>query len=113
MRKIYLLLAAVALSVSSCQKDADSGGKSPTEPPGTIPADFDWKTIQGVSVTVAAPVAEGGTPAYSVIRVYASPILSEENVVARGVATAAAPFSTAVSIPAGARNLYVCADYPA
>lgn len=112
MRKIYLLLAAVALAVSSCQKDADGGGKSPTEPPGTIPADFDWKTIQDISVTVAAPVAEGGTPAYSVIRVYASPILSEENVVARGVATAAAPFSTAVSIPAGARNLYVQTTLP-
>ena len=112
MRKIYLLLAAVALAVSSCQKDADGGGKTPTEPAGTIPADFDWKTIQDVSVTVAAPVVEGGTPAYSVIRVYASPILSEENVVAKGVATAAAPFSTAVSIPAGTQNLYVQTTLP-
>ncbi len=112
MRKIYLLLAAVALAVSSCQKDADGGGKTPTEPAGTIPADFDWKTIQDVSVTVAAPVVEGGTPAYSVIRVYASPILSEENVVAKGVATAAAPFGTAVSIPAGTQNLYVQTTLP-
>lgn len=109
---MYLLLAAAALAVSSCQKDAGGGGKSPTDPVGTIPADFDWKTIQDVSVTVAAPVVEGGTPAYSVIGVYASPILSEENVVAKGVTTAAAPFSTAVTIPAGARNLYVQTTLP-
>ena len=109
---MYLLLAAAALAVSSCQNDADSGGKSPTDPTGSIPADFDWKTTQDVSVTVAAPVVEGGSPAYSVIRVYASPILSEENVVAKGVATAAAPFSTAVTIPAGTLNLYVQTTLP-
>lgn len=44
---MYLLLAAAALAVSSCQKDAGGGGKSPTDPVGTIPADFDWENNSG------------------------------------------------------------------
>ena len=115
MKRLYCALAAfaaLALIATSCQKDADSGDKGPAGPAGTIPADFDWKTIQDVSVTVAAPDVEGETPAFSVVRVYASPILSEENIVARGVATAAAPFSTEVTIPAGAKNLYVQTTLP-
>ncbi len=112
MRRICLLLAAVSLAASSCQKDADGGGKSPNEPSGIIPAEFDWKTIRDVSVTVAAPVVEGAAPDYAVVGVYASPILTEENLVAKGVAKTSAMFRTAITLPAGVENLYVQTTLP-
>lgn len=102
---------AVAIVVSSCQKDP---GGSPDTPdaPGAIPAGFNWKTTRDVNVSVSAPVVEGTTPSYAVIRIYSSPILSEENLVARGVAKSAAPFRSAFTLPAGTENLYVQTTLP-
>jgi len=66
---------AVAVVASSCQKDL---GGSPDNPvvPGAVPADFDWKTTRNVTVSVSAPVVEGTTPPYAVIRISSSPTLS-------------------------------------
>lgn len=102
---------AVAIVASSCQKDP---GGSPDTPdiPGAIPAGFNWKTTRDVSVSVSAPVVEGTTPAYAVIRIYSSPILSAENLVARGVAKSATPFRSAFTLPAGTENLYVQTTLP-
>ena len=102
---------AVAIVASSCQKDP---GGSPDTPdaPGAIPAGFNWKTTWDVNVSVSAPVVEGTTPSYAVIRIYSSPILSEENLVARGVAKSAAPFRSAFTLPAGTENLYVQTTLP-
>lgn len=102
---------AVAIVASSCQKDL---GGSPDTPdiPGAIPAGFNWKTTRDVSVSVSAPVVEGTTPAYAVIRIYSSPILSVENLVARGVAKSATPFRSAFTLPAGTENLYVQTTLP-
>lgn len=102
---------AVAIVASSCQKDP---GGSPDTPdaPGAIPAGFNWKTTRDVNVSVSAPVVEGTTPSYAVIRIYSSPILSEENLVARGVAKSAAPFRSAFTLPAGTENLYVQTTLP-
>lgn len=111
MRRIYTALAAVALIASSCQKDLGGGGDKPNIP-GTIPADFDWKTTRNVSMSVSSPVIEGLAPDYAVVSVYASPILSEENLVAKGVANAAASFRTAFTLPAGVENLYVQTTLP-
>lgn len=101
----------VAIVASSCQKDP---GGSPDTPdaPGAIPAGFNWKTTRDVNVSVSAPVVEGTTPSYAVIRIYSSPILSEENLVARGVAKSAAPFRSAFTLPAGTENLYVQTTLP-
>ena len=76
---------AVAVVASSCQKDLGGSPDSPVVP-GAVPADFDWKTTRNVTVSVSAPVVEGTTPPYAVIRIYSSPILSAENLAARGVA---------------------------
>lgn len=102
---------AVAIVASSCQKDP---GGSPDTPdiPGAIPAGFNWKTTRDVSVSVSAPVVEGTTSAYAVIRIYSSPILSAENLVARGVAKSATPFRSAFTLPAGTENLYVQTTLP-
>ena len=97
---------AVAVVASSCQKDLGGSPDSPVVP-GAVPADFDWKTTRNVTVSVSAPVVEGATPPYAVIRIYSSPILSAENLAARGVAKSAMPFRSAFTLPAGTENLYV------
>lgn len=111
MRRIYTALAAVVLIASSCQKDLGGGSDKPNIP-GTIPADFDWKTTRNVSMSVSAPVVDGTSPDYAVVSVYSSPILSEENLVAKGVAKSAASFRTAFTLPAGVENLYVQTTLP-
>ena len=111
MKKIYFILMGVAVSVSSCQKDLGTNGPG-TDPQGTIPADFNWKTTQDMTVSVGAPTVDGITPDYAVIRVYSSPVLSEENMVAKGVAKSAAPFRTAFTLPAATENIYVQTTLP-
>ena len=54
MKKIYFILMGVAVSVSSCQKDLGTNG-SGTDPQGTIPADFNWKTTQDMTVSSVHP----------------------------------------------------------
>ena len=102
---------AVAVVASSCQKDLGGSPDSPVVP-GAVPADFDWKTTRNVTVSVSAPVVEGTTPPYAVIRIYSSPILSAENLAARGVAKSAMPFRSAFTLPAGTENLYVQTTLP-
>ena len=102
---------AVALVASSCQKDT---GGSPDTPdvPGAIPADFSWKTTRDVNVSVAAPTVNGAAPAYAVINVYSSPILSAENLVTGGATKSATPFRSAFTLPAGVETLYVVTTLP-
>ena len=102
---------AVALVASSCQKDPGGAPDTP-DVPGAIPADFSWKTTRDVSVSVAAPTVNGATPAYAVISVYSSPILSAENLVAKGATKSATPFRSAFTLPAGVENLYVVTTLP-
>lgn len=102
---------AVALVASSCQKDPGGAPDTP-DVPGAIPADFSWKTTRDVSVSVAAPTVNGATPAYAVISVYSSPILSAENIVAKGATKSATPFRSAFTLPAGVENLYVVTTLP-
>lgn len=111
MKRLYTALMAVALVASSCQKDT---GGSPDTPdvPGAIPADFSWKTTRDVNVSVAAPTVNGTAPAYAVINVYSSPILSAENLVTRGATKSATPFRSAFTLPAGVETLYVVTTLP-
>ena len=102
---------AVAVVASSCQKDLGGSPDSPVVP-GAVPADFDWKTTRNVTVSVSTPVVEGATPPYAVIRIYSSPILSAENLAARGVAKSAMPFRSAFTLNAGTENLYVQTTLP-
>lgn len=112
MRKFYLPMLATALLVGSCQKEL--GGNDPASvAPTSIPADFDWQTTCDMEITVEAPVVDGSSnPDYAVVRVFCSPILTDENMVAKGVATASVPFRTALTVPAGAQNVYVQTTLP-
>lgn len=112
MKYLYYVLVAFALAVTSCQKEFENGGGDKPVNPGNIPSDFTWKTTQDVSMTVAAPLVDGVVPDYAVIRVYSSPILTDANIVAKGVATASASFRTAFTVPTAVKNLYVQTTLP-
>lgn len=112
MGKFYLPMLATALLVGSCQKEPGESG-SASEISTAIPADFDWQTTRDMVITVEAPVVdEGSNPDYAVVRVFCSPILTDENMVAKGVTKASVPFRTALTVPAGAQNLYVQTTLP-
>lgn len=111
MRKISLWLFAAALAAVSCIKEpGDNSAWRVDKVP--IPEDFDWAMTQDMQIAVAAPTVDGQAPEYAVVRVYASPVLTDENLVAKGVTTGAVPFRTALTIPAAVENVYVKTTLP-
>lgn len=111
MKKFYFVFLATALLAASCQKEFGSGNDKP-EVGGTIPAEFDWKMTQDVTVSVDVPVVDGAAPAYAVVRVYSSPDLSTGNLLAKGAVKVGMPYRTTVTVPSGAKNIYVETTLP-
>lgn len=111
MKKIYFVFFAMAVVSVSCHKDFGGDGTEEVNSV-TIPADFDWATTRDVTVTVEAPDVDGTTPAYAVVRIYSSPVLNDASLVAKGVTTAATPFRTSLTVPAGTENVYVRTTLP-
>lgn len=106
-----LILAAAVLSAPACQKELDGG--RPEVQPVTVPTGFMWLNTQDVTLSVGMPATVEGTPAYAVIRVYSSAVLSEDNLVGMGVVKPSSPtFRTAFTIPAAAENIYVQTTLP-
>lgn len=102
---------ALSLAAVSCIKEpGDNSAWAVDKVP--IPEDFDWATTQDMQIAVAAPTVDGQAPEYAVVRVYASPVLTDENLVARGVTTASVPFRTALTIPSDVENVYVKTTLP-
>lgn len=109
MRITSLVLLVIAIVATSCLDDFSDKQKSGNS--GRIPSDFDWKTTQDVSASVSAPVV-GGVAQAANVRIYSSPILYPENLIAKGVTTVVKPFSTSFTMPAGAKKLYVQTSLP-
>lgn len=101
----FVCLAMIALS-TSCQKDFEKthvDGEGPV-----IPFDFDWKTTQDVALSVASPVVDGMTPEFALVNIFSSPVLSEENLLARGIISkTAATYRTVFTLPVGVEAVYV------
>lgn len=112
IRRLYAILLAVAFLAVSCQKEMSEGGGS-RNPASSVPADFDWIMTHDVSATVGMPTVEGNAPDYAVVRLYASPNLVDENVVAMGVVKTSQPnFSTVMTLPADVERIYVRTTLP-
>lgn len=109
MKKLHIVVVLVSVLAASCQKEFGSNDGDKNNPT-TIPADFDWKTTQDATISVAMPPASGVD--YAVVRVYSSPVLSDANMVAYGVTKPSAPFSTALTLPSAAKNIYVQTTLP-
>ena len=114
MKRLFAVaLFATTFLAISCQKETSEDEGGGQQPVAAVPADFDWKMTRDVSATVGMPSVGGLVPDYAVVRIYSSPVLADENIVAMGVVKASQPtFSTAVTLPAGVRNLYVQTTLP-
>lgn len=102
---LFCIGCAGALAAVSCQDDFSqrhTGGQLPT-----IPFDFDWKTTRDVALTVGSPTVGEGSPDFAFVNVYASPVLSEENMLARGLIRDGQPFNAVVTLPASTPCVYV------
>lgn len=105
-------MLATALLAGACQKEVGANDPDPTVYPA-ISADFDWMLTRDMNITVEAPVVDDGkNPDYAVVRLFCSPILTDDNLIAKGVVKASAPFRTALTLPAGAENVYVQTTLP-
>ncbi len=114
MKRLFAVaLFATTFLAISCQKETSEGEGGGQQPVAAVPADFDWKMTRDVSAAVGMPSVSGLVPDYAVVRIYSSPVLADENIVAMGVVKASQPvFSTAMTLPAGVRNLYVQTTLP-
>lgn len=110
-RKILLLLiVAVLLVTTSCVRDFGEKHGNGEQP--TIPFDFNWKTTKDLSLTVNMPSVVGVEADYVVVRVFSTPILLPENIVAQGVVKKSRAFNTAVTLPASVEYIYVQLTLP-
>lgn len=113
MKKLYYSIFALAaiLMMGSCQKDFTNKYANGGLP--DIPFDFDWKTTRDISFSAAAPSVDGHVPDFALVDVYSSPVLSEDNRIARGLIDASnSTFSTAFTLPLSVENLYVRTTVP-
>lgn len=112
MKKLYFVFGVLALLASSCVKDLEQRGNGGTVTEGTISPDFAWKTVRDMKATVAVPTVNGATVDYAVVRIYSSPILVEENIVAQGVTKPSSEFNTTFTVPTGVKAVYVQTTLP-
>lgn len=110
MKKLYIILVFISSLATSCHKELGTGGEEQNS--SFVPADFDWKTTRDVSVIVNMPSESGSAPQYALVRIYTSPVLSDDNMVAYGVTKPSASFNTAITIPAAVEDLYVQTTLP-
>ncbi len=105
--KTFLLLSVLLLA--SCTKENiknNNNGGTNTEK--SIPKDFTFKTITDVTITINVQSISGVSDnLFHIIKVYSNPMMSDNYVVASGVAKPGFPFVTTFSIPNGTTKLYV------
>lgn len=102
---LFSLGCAAVLVVVSCHDDFSerhTGGELPT-----IPFDFDWKTTRDVALTVGSPAVDGASPDFAFVNVYASPVLDEDNRLARGLIRGGQPFNAVFTLPSSTEYIYV------
>lgn len=112
MRKLYYFIVIVALCASSCVKDLDPNGNGGSVTSGNLSPDFEWKTVRDMKASVAVPTVNGAAVDYAVVRIYSSPILTAENLVAQGVTKPSSVFNTSFTVPTGVNSVYVQTTLP-
>ena len=107
MKKLYLFVVLVSITLfASCTKDP--GSTTPVVEEEKIPADFNWKTISEVNLSISVASIQGVSDnMLHVIKVYTSPLAIDEYLVATGSAKPGSPFVIKLTLPAGIEKLYV------
>ena len=102
-----LAISALFLAViSSCIKfpPPDPG----PDPATTVPYDFNWKTVQDVSVQVQVNTVNGiGDNLIRLIKIFSSPMLNDGSLIASGGAKPGTPLVVKLTLPTALDTLYV------
>ena len=101
-----MVVGLLFLISSSCVKfPAPNPGPNPGT---TIPASFNWKTVQEVSLNVQVNSLSGiGDNYIRVIKIYGSPMLKDGSLIASGPAKPGTPYIVKVTLPTALPSVYV------
>ncbi len=107
MKNIILLIALLALTVSSCIKAPKVDPNLP-ELEFKIPDNFDWKTTKDIKITVNVTAVDAQSKdKLHTIKIYNSPLLNSGALISSGTATANKPYSIAISVASITDKLYI------
>lgn len=99
----------MVIVISSCVKMPKRDDNFlPESPVGTIPYDFDWKTIKTIDLTInVTPVSGTSNSGFHIIKVYNTPLLNSGSLVATGGAKPGTPYSVKISVSTPTEFLYI------
>jgi len=105
----YLILYLLVIILSSCVKmPKREEPLLPPSPVGSIPYDFDWKTVKTINITIN--VTSSGdvfSSSNHIIKIYNSPLLNTGSLIATGAAKPGAPFLVNISLSTPTEYLYI------
>jgi len=108
----FLTLFLLAVIVSGCVRIRPENNIIES-PIGTIPADFDWKTVKELSCTVRVSSVSGiGDNLVRVIKIYNSPLTNEGSLIASGAAKPSSPYIANITLPSAVPTLYIKETLP-
>ncbi|HCV14972.1 MAG TPA: hypothetical protein DF637_01375 [Rikenellaceae bacterium] len=107
--RIFVTIFFALVVLASCVKIPDDAQpRLPLSPIGTIPYDFDWKTIKTLDLTVNITPLGGSLNSNShIIRVYNSPLLNSGSLIASGAAKLNEPYKVRISVSTPTQELYI------
>ncbi|MGE0092512.1 MAG: LruC domain-containing protein [Bacteroidales bacterium] len=107
MKKIFLLFI-VALSIASCVKMPKPDVIDPEKEGLEIPADFDWKTIKELDITVNVTAIDPlSNNKIHIIRIYNSPLANSASLMATGAAKPNSPFNIKLTVANPTEKIYI------
>jgi len=97
---LFLLISGSCVKIPKPEPGPDPGT--------TIPANFNWKTVQDVNINVMVSSVSGiGDNYIRVIRIYSSPMLKDGSLIASGAAKPGSPLAVKLTLPTALSTLYV------
>lgn len=104
--KKWLAISLLFSALSSCVKMPDSEVIK-TIDNLVIPADFNWKTVKELTISVG--VTSDGSPAGSIyiIKIFNSPLLTNGALIATGAAKPGSPYVVKISVATPTSTLYI------
>ncbi|PKO96959.1 MAG: hypothetical protein CVU12_02510 [Bacteroidetes bacterium HGW-Bacteroidetes-7] len=107
--RILAIIIIGLLILGSCVKIPDNAQpRLPLSPVGSIPYDFDWKTIKTLDLTVnITPLGGSLNNNVHIIRVYSSPLLNSGSLIASGGAKINEPYKVRISVSTPTEELYI------
>lgn len=104
--KRILWLPVAAFLFTTCETTINTPDNPEGGQTSAIPSDFDWKTCADINCEVEVSPGENAGYVHT-IRIYSSPLLKENTLLASGAAKPGSPFRFNLAVPAFVSTLYV------